>query len=180
MGVDPERPPWQARVRRSPEGKPEGGGVLCADRWVLTCAHVVADGASPPDRVWVDFPFAGGGLVAARVAPAGWCPERATGVADLALLELVGEIPDGALPAPLRIPAAQVSHLFRVLGFPRGHDQGVPVRGEVEGPAHGEWTQLVADVGRGHLIDRGFSGSPVWDEQLSAVTGIVVSRDLDP
>jgi hypothetical protein len=125
-------------------------------------------------------PFVGGGLVAARVAPDGWCPLRTGDSADLALLELVGDLPDGAQPAPIRVPAAQVTHGFRVFGYPKGHDQGVPVRGEVEGSAHGEWTQLVADAGGGHLIDRGFSGSPVWDEQLSAVTGIVVSRDLNP
>jgi hypothetical protein len=180
MVADPEHPPWQVRVRQSPDGRPEGGGVLCADRWVLTCAHVVSDGADPPDCVWVEFPFAGAGLVEARVAPDGWRPDLGAGFADLALLELVGEIPAAAMPAPLRIPAAQVAHGFRVFGFPKGHDRGVTVRGEVEGPAHGEWTQLVADVGRGHVIDRGFSGSPVWDEQLAAVTGIVVSRDLNP
>lgn len=154
--------------------------MLCADRLVLTCAHVVADGSEQPDRVWVDFPFLADGPVPARVARDGWRPASAAGLADLALLELAGALPDGAVPAPLRMPAAQVAHGFRVFGFPKGHDQGVPVRGTVEGPAHGEWTQLVADVGGGHLIDRGFSGSPVWDEQLSAVTGVVVSRDLDP
>lgn len=177
--ADPERPGWQARVRRAPEGRPTGGGVLCTDKWVLTCAHVVADGRDAPDLVWVEFPFVGPDLVAARVVPDGWRPATANGFADLALLELADPMPP-ARPALLRIPGSQVSHRFRVFGFPRGHDDGVRARGEVEGAAHGEWTQLVAEPGRGHLIDRGFSGSPVWDEQIRAVTGIVVSRDLNP
>lgn len=179
MAADPERPPWQARIRRSPGGGP-AGGVLCGDRWVLTCAHVAADGPDPPEQVWVEFPFGGGGLIAARVAAGGWHPPGPGNSADLALLELAGELPDGALPAPLWLAGAQVGHGFRVFGFPKGHDLGVSARGEVEGPAHGEWTQLLADAGRGHLIDRGFSGSPVWDEHIGAVTGIVVTRDLNP
>jgi WD40 repeat protein len=177
--AEAERPRWQARVRRSPEGLP-AGGVLCAGNWVLTCAHVVADGPDAPDLVWVEFPFAGLGQIAARVAPDGWRPATADGFADLALLELVDDVPDGVQPAPLRVPGAQAGHRFRALGFPRGHDDGVLVRGEVEGSAHREWTQLVSEAGRGHLIDRGFSGSPVWDEQIMAVTGIVVARDRDP
>jgi WD40 repeat protein len=179
VAADPERPPWQARIRRSPGGGPAGGGVLCGDRWVLTCAHVAADGPGPPEQVWVEFPFSGGGLIAARVAAGGWHPPGPGNSADLALLELAGELPGGALPAPLWLAGAQVGHGFRVFGFPKGHDLGVPARGEVAGPAHGEWTQLLADAGRGHLIDRGFSGSPVWDEHIGAVTGIVVTRDLN-
>ena len=154
--------------------------MLCTGNWVLTCAHVVADGLEAPALVWVEFPFVGPDRVAARVAPDGWHPATANGFADIALLELADEVPDGVEPARLRIPGPQVGHGFRVFGFPRGHDDGVWATGEVEGPAHGEWVQLVAEAGRGHLIDRGFSGSPVWDEQILAVTGLVVSRDLNP
>jgi hypothetical protein len=40
-----------------------------------------------------------------------------------------------------------------------------------------EWLQLQADSGLGYALERGFSGSPVWDEELGAVIGIVVTKD---
>jgi WD40 repeat protein len=178
-GLLAERPPWQARIRLSPAGEPQGGGVLCASRWVLTAAHVLGRGDRPPERVWVDFPFAPGALLEAVVVPGGWHPPAAGNLGDLAVAELIGSLPAGVRPAPMRIPATVAGHRFRVYGFPRGHDDGVWARGEVEGSAMGEWTQLVADAGRGYLIDKGFSGSPLWDEALGAVTGVVVSRETD-
>ena len=180
MASGADRPPWQARIRWSLGGMPEGGGVLCGERWVLTCAHVAAAGMAPPKRVWVDFPFVGGGQpIEARVAPDGWHPDSGDDGGDVALLEMAGEPQAGVRPAPMAVPAEQVGHRFGTFGFPRGHDHGVWARGQVEGRAHREWIQLVGDAGRGHLINRGFSGSPVWDDDLGAVTGIVVCRDMD-
>ena len=111
--------------------------------------------------------------------PGGWHPPIASHRGDLALLELTGPPPAGVGPAPVRAPATSAGHRFRACGFPRGHDDGVWAAGLIEGPAMGEWLQLVTDGG-GYLIDKGFSGTPLWDESLSAVTGIVVSRETDP
>lgn len=161
-----ERPPWLARIRAGAGGSPVGGGVLCTDRHVLTCAHVLGGAV----EVVVDFPFADHRPSTARVVPGALFPDD-----DVAVLELA-EVP-GTAPAPLRVAAGTAGHRFGVHGFPRGHDDGVIARGVVVGTAGSGWVQVQAESTVGFAVDRGFSGTPLWDEEFGAVVGIVAARE---
>ena len=41
----------------------------------------------------------------------------------------------------------------------------------------GNWIQLVDHKNTGYRLEEGFSGTPIWDKNLSAVVGIAVAAD---
>jgi WD40 repeat protein len=180
----PENRPWQVRLL-GPTGVPVGGGVLVDDDHVLTCAHVVRDAlgvdiptAQPPaGSVRVDF--VGSEAVPLEATVEAWADVADDGRGDVAVLKLSERAPRGTEPAPVRRSEGILGHDFDVLGFPRGYDDGLSSSGTIRRPAGvtGEWVEL--SVPAGTLVERGFSGSPVLDEELGAVVGIIVGSDRD-
>jgi WD40 repeat protein/S1-C subfamily serine protease len=167
---------------RSVTGEVAGAGFVVGDGLVCTCAHVVAHALgievqeveSPDEFVQVDFPLLdGAGAVEARVHH--WEPVRPDDSGDIALLKLVQPVP-GALPAPLVAGGDVWNHAFRVLGFPRDRDHGIWVQGSLRSPQGLGWLQMDTVPGAAR-IERGFSGSPVWDEDLNGVVGMTVAAD---
>ncbi|MFC7884714.1 trypsin-like peptidase domain-containing protein [Streptomyces sp. NPDC057376] len=174
------------------EGRPVGVAFLIPGQLLLTCAHVVASTAGLPESeplpellpVTVDFPLLPG------------CPEAAATVhfsvpvagdssGDVAVLQLTGEPPPGAVP--LRIVEADdlAGHRWRAFGFPRypgrggSKDAGIWTRGTVEGREGTGWWQLTCDEGTPFPLAGGFSGAPVWDEEYGGVIGVVVAVEGD-
>ncbi|MEV5880155.1 trypsin-like peptidase domain-containing protein [Streptomyces sp. NPDC052101] len=167
---------------RSVTGEVAGAGFVVGDGLVCTCAHVVAHALgiegqevrAPDEAVRVDFPLLEeAGAVAARVHH--WEPVRPDDSGDIALLELVEPVP-GALPAPLVAGGDVWNHAFRVLGFPRDRDHGIWVQGSLRGTQGLGWLQMDTVPGAPR-IERGFSGSPVWDDDLNGVVGMTVAAD---
>jgi hypothetical protein len=110
-------------------------------------------------------------LIPAVVVEDGWHPQRRDGSGDVAVLVLQGSLRDAA---------GVWQHRFRVYGYPRGHERhGVWAHGVIVGLGEVEWVQLQADSAQGFGLRQGFSGAPVWDDQLGAVVGIVVGVDRE-
>ena len=180
----PEARPWQVRLLDS-TGSPMGGGVLVDERHVVTCAHVVREALgvddpavqAPAEVVRVDFVRSESAPVEATVEA--WADVAEDGRADVAVLALSEPAPAGSQPAPVRRSEGVLGHDFDVLGFPRGYDEGLSASGTIRRPAGGggDWVEL--SVRTGTLVARGFSGSPVFDEELGAVVGIIVGADKD-
>ncbi|MEU1407281.1 trypsin-like peptidase domain-containing protein [Streptomyces sp. NPDC005728] len=168
---------------------PLGVGFLVDDRHAITCAHVVVAALGPVQesgpgedaRLHVDLPLLSGpGGPAATVTASVvlWGLSRAEGNLDVAVLRLDSAVP-GTGPARLVDvePEAMRGHATQVVGFPEGRGQGVWHEGVLRGrQADG---QIQVDrVGTGYRVSRGFSGSPVWDQDLGAVIGMMAKADL--
>ncbi|MFJ9030443.1 trypsin-like peptidase domain-containing protein [Streptomyces sp. NPDC102274] len=161
-----------------PGGELAGAGFLVAPELVLTCAHVVNDALGRPredeiaagTEVFVDLPFAEGGS-AAEVER--WVPVRADQTGDIAVLRLPAAIP-GTRPLNMADTERVWGHDVRVPGFPRRSPGGVWHYGRLRGGTAEGWVQLSQADPHGVPVEQGFSGSPVWDEQLRAVAGMVV------
>ena len=66
-------------------------------------------------------------------------------------------------------------HRAGVFGLPAGRPGGVWHRGLLMAPQGSEQVQMNLDqASGGYVVSPGFSGSPVWDETLEAVVGMVV------
>src|SRR6266699_2659850 len=162
-----------------------GAGFLVGERYILTCAHVIAqalgladDAPDPPSSlVSLDFPrLALHTQFTAQVIF--WEPVQADGRGDIAGLELLDKPPVGA-GAVHFAPADQVwDHSFRALGFPSGYNDGVWVTGRLLGRLGTNWIQIEDVKVPGFAVISGFSGAPVWDEQLQGIVGMVVASSL--
>ncbi|MFJ9179302.1 trypsin-like peptidase domain-containing protein [Streptomyces sp. NPDC102360] len=162
-------------------GDPRGVGFLVTADLAFTCAHVVSAalglpvGAPLPDgaEVTVDLPLAGArsaSRVRARVVH--WEPAQESGAGDIALLELVTVLRD-ARPVRLVEASDMWGHPARAFGFPAGRRGGAWHSAVLRDRQAGGWVQadLAAD-GR-YRVTGGFSGGPVWDEQLGGVVGMI-------
>ncbi|GHH89841.1 nSTAND1 domain-containing NTPase [Streptomyces capillispiralis] len=169
------------------DGGSAGTGFLLGDGLVLTCAHVVCDALGRPrdtevlagTRVTVDMPLlAGPGVpghgLEAEVAH--WVPIREDRSGDVAVLRLLGPAP-GARPLPTSLSRRLWEHGSRLVGFTGRSDRPVWQRGSLLGPAGKGWVQLSRADGQTVRVTGGFSGSPVWDNALGAVVGMIVAAE---
>lgn len=180
--------PLAASVVRVLDGRGEvvGAGFLIGPGQVATCAHVVAaalggspEGSEPPvGRVRVDLPSLPPvhGHASDAVVRS-WRPiDPATGAGDVAILDLAAAPPTVHVP-PLYRPDRLWGHRFRVLGFPAGMQDGVWSSGELRERQGTQWLQMQGNPSS-PPIARGFSGAPVWDEEIEAIVGMTVASDV--
>ncbi|MFB8138228.1 nSTAND1 domain-containing NTPase [Streptomyces parvus] len=181
----------QIRDRR---GDPVGLGFLVTDELALTCAHVVSaalgtghgDEPSADDRIDVTLPLlrapAPGVPDSAPPITASvehWVPPQPSGAGDVAVLRL-GTRVRGSRPIRLVDEPDVWKHPARVFGFPAGRPGGVWHAALLRArQAHG-WIQ--ADLAEGgYRVSGGFSGSPVWDDELRGIVGMMaVAEEGEP
>ena len=165
-----------------PNGGALGVGFLVGDRLVLTCAHVLSplliDSAISPtipsNEVLLDFPL---------LPNKPKCSAQIVlndSAADIAGLELVGETPSGSRPLRLITSDDLWNHNFRVFGVTAGFMNGVWASGRIMEMEATGWLQIEDTHHTGYFVQPGFSGGPVWDEQLAGVVGMVVAADTTP
>ncbi len=161
-----------------------GVGFLLDNRHALTCAHVVANALGlrtyaenlPADEIILDFPLvASGEKFTARVMD--WHPRQPGGKGDLARLEILSPLPKEAGPVPMVQEENVWNKTFRAFGFPSGREAGVWADGKIKGKQALGWFQIEDTNALGYFVQSGFSGSPVWVEELGGVVGMVVAAD---
>jgi energy-coupling factor transporter ATP-binding protein EcfA2 len=164
------------------QGRPVGVAFLAAAGLAVTCAHVVSAALGLPEgevpdasaRVRMDLPLQEGNGAMVEATVQHWThPE------DVAVLQLIATLP-GSAPIRLVVPGEIWGHPARAFGFPAGRDSGVWHSGVLRSRQADGWVQVDLD-GSGYRVTGGFSGSPVWDEKLVGVVGmLVVAEAGDP
>jgi hypothetical protein len=172
---------------RDPGRTVVGTGFLVGDRHVLTCAHVAAralglpeDAPPPADAdVPLDFPLiAPGGIVTARISM--WHAPNLEPEGDVAGLQLTSQPPAEARPVRLLVADELWRHEFRTFGFPAGYDDGVWASGRLLARQAMQWIQMEDIKETGYRVEPGFSGAPVWDDELDGVVGMTVAAERRP
>jgi hypothetical protein len=162
-------------------------GFFLGNDAVATCAHVVRDAlglkelpaAPPPGDVLLDFPYSADRAMLLKAEAQGWDKEK-----DVAVLRLKERPPSDAEPAVLYLGDTETlrNHPVRVLGAPEGYDDDL-----VESTA--DWkiktalpngnVQLAGDKTTDIRIQPGFSGTPVFDEEIRKVVGMICAIELN-
>jgi hypothetical protein len=181
--------PLESSVVRiySNSGKVVGAGFLVSQKYILTCAHVVADALGiarntaemPNAEIRLDFPLlAAKQLFTAKIVF--WRPVNPGEFAeDIAALELETSPLNTAQPARLVASKELWGHPFRVLGFPKNQPNGVWAAGEIRAGLANGWVQLEDIKQQGYALEPGFSGAPIWNEQLQGVAGMAVAAEME-
>ncbi|MFF2546050.1 trypsin-like peptidase domain-containing protein [Kitasatospora sp. NPDC058063] len=175
--------------------RPVGAGFLVAPDLAVTCAHVVSaalagQGVEPGVGSWVfvDLPLLPVPSGAGRPAVAGvmavvehWVPRTPERGGDVAVLRLAAPLAGARPVRPVETRAENVwDHPVRVFGFPVGRSDGVWHAGVLRGRQGGGLLQVDL-ASRGYRVSGGFSGSPVWDDRLGGVVGMVtIAEATDP
>lgn len=167
-------------------GDPAGSGFLVSEKYIFTCAHVIdkalrlSQEAPRLDEecVYLDFPIVEpdkrfrARVVSHRPRRPGSQTEQ-----DIAVLELLDNRPAKSSAVWL-IQAEEIwDHSFKAFGFPAGFPSGVWASGTLRGRQANGWIQIEAVKLPGYSVQKGFSGTPVWDEHIGGVVGMVVSAD---
>lgn len=167
---------------RDATGMPVGVAFLVASDIAVTCAHVVRQAlgetaANEGAGLLLDQPLAvegRGRRHTARVARL--LPEEPGGAGDIAILRLP-EVPSAARAVRLVDAEDLWGHSIRTFGFPARRDLGVWHDGRLRGRQGAGWIQVDAAGPTGYSIAPGFSGAPVWDDELAGIVGMVVAAD---
>lgn len=187
MQVNNYRQAFKAAIARvyHTNGAIVGAGFLVSETQLLTCAHVVtaalgipADTATAPTAlVEVDFPLiAPGQKVSAEVVF--WSPVNPTQTGeDIAGLVLKSAAPSECQPVRLVTADEYWNHAFQIFGFPSQRDVGIWASGVLRDRLANGWVQMEDIKAQGYAVQPGFSGAPVWDEQLQGVVGMAVAAE---
>jgi hypothetical protein len=169
----------QAIVRiQNKDGKIFGAGFLVCCNEVLSCSHVIADSLgisrdtteTPSGTVYLDFPLLKNKSDVLPSLIKYWDP-----VLDIALIELLADLPEGTKPIELEEVEDYSYCDFGVCGFP--NDMGDWTYGKMLGRIEPGYIQVEAETS--HRIQRGFSGGPVWHRTIGKLAGIVIASDED-
>ncbi|MGP1386565.1 MAG: trypsin-like peptidase domain-containing protein [Thainema sp.] len=165
-------------------GNPKGAGLLIDSEHIITCAHVVAQsvGYIPDEETYLGreleiILFADGKPSATTAEVVSMFPQSNVDFAGLKLK--IANLED-SFSNKLLGDTNLTNHSLRVYGFPNNYDNGVWSYGVVRGVQTDGLLQIESNINAAYLIKGGFSGSPVWDDELGGWIGIVNQADFLP
>ena len=155
-----------------------GTGYLVAERYLLTCAHVVKEALFAPEEAKgqsLSVTFFGTTKPQQAEVICYDFDESAYG-ADAAVLYLSEDSQSEGCPASLSSLRELNDAELRVFGFPNNDKAGRNLIARTRGEVSGGWVQVVNAEALGLAIEGGFSGSPVWSDAEQGIVGMVVAR----
>ncbi len=182
-----------AKISRPCDGGTVGTGFAIAQRYVLTCAHVVLEALAvedkedeqwqskpPPEQiVHVEFPI--NSALERKIFEAvivDWVPAQETS-GDIAILRLLQEPTFQFPPASFASwnAASDVGHTYRVQGFPQPEGR-ITLGYQPMGRITDHRLQLnKPDDSTMNVIKGGYSGSPLLDIQSGCIIGMIVATE---
>jgi len=162
------------------DGTPEGVGTLISKRHIVTCAHVITnivghnfeDRNSDSELNAIIFAYKKPFPVKVRVVEI--FPQDNI---DFAGLEILTELSGSISPVKFISNNSLSGHKFRVYGFPDYYNNGVWSYGEIRDKQTDGLIQVESSQNGAYSIKKGFSGSPVWDDELQGWVGIINKAD---
>jgi WD40 repeat protein len=163
-----------------------GGGLFISENKVITCAHVVLQALQrgndikqkPIELINLDFPLLKHNvMLQAKVEL--WGPSEIFESVDVAILSIISSnLPDEVESSPIFIHDEDLwGHSVRTFGFPINHENGVWASGICRARQGNGFIQIEDTKQTGYVIQPGFSGTPVWDDQKSSVIGLIVAAE---
>ena len=182
-------------------GDVAGSGFLVSNKYILTCAHVVAYCLATPKKtaniimrqkempdqiIEVNFPVIVEGKIGEKLETkvTFWRPlNDEKNIQDIAVLKLINPdlLPKGATPINLIQIGNEClwEHKFRALGFPKKGSDGEWATGKLMGPRGRGLIQIEGTKQTGLRLESGFSGTAIWDKNLQGVVGMAVQADQE-
>lgn len=173
------------------KGSIVGTGFLISEKHVLTCAHVVAQASGvptdtlvpPKKKVPLNFLWLTGEESTPHMThtshlifwkPVSIPPRRES---DIAILELDSAPPKDSQPGRIVVEHNLWGHSFRAFGFPAGCDKCVLAKGVIRDRTP-NGRIVIEDINTlGFPVSAGFSGAPVWDNQVNGIVGMIVETE---
>lgn len=157
-----------------PSGDIVGSGCLLDGSHILTCRHVISAALNKPVGLK-------GQEVLVTLAGIKTQPTVRTRVirvdggpyVDLGFLQIVDGTELDVAPVEFASPLRHGRKSFSVLGFPHNDQQGRSVSGVLHAVDAKGLVQM--DCASPLLVEGGFSGAPVWSDDLGAFVGLVVT-----
>lgn len=153
-----------------------GCGFLANSRSILTCWHVVRETLFPEKdllgkEVELDFPFPHpSSPLKAKVVHVSQQP-------DLALLELLSDLPETTTPMPLSMDMDLLDHPYSIYGITDERSEGNWTFGLIRSSVGDRTIQLEGNSA--YKVERGFSGAAVWDKNIKKAVGMLVNTESD-
>ncbi len=165
-------------VRILYQGEPVGAGFLVSSRHIITCCHVISELGSD---ITLDFPRLSRDTKKARVKKVYPVIKNPTieDIEDIAVLELLPdqELPNEATPAIVKTEGVY-DHEMLACGFPKEKPVGSWIDGVIKAGCQDGRTQF-DQIGNSKFVKKYFSGASVWDKEIKAVVGMVLTKGTD-
>lgn len=165
-----------------------GTGFLVSEKYVLTCAHVVAEtlpisknsAEKPTKKIHIDFPFVAKNTILEAQVIIWHKTSTDDPISDIAVLEIANELPNACQPISILLlnNYALYGDSFQSYGFPNGHNDGLWAEGKIKRGTSAGWIQIEGNQQQaGYGIAPGFSGAPIWNMEKEGIVGMVVAFD---
>jgi hypothetical protein len=182
--------PYIARLYDN-RGKIIGSGFLTSPKRLLTASHVILGSLDALEQleenrllVMFDLPLIAPGekYPAKMILPSKDVEnrvrvEQSDFLDDFVVLETNGIDFETNHKFAFQPATSLTGNRFWTFGFLDNYSDGMAVTGEILGPGLPGILQLQGDNPVNYFVQRGFSGSPVWDVELGAVVAMIVAAE---
>jgi hypothetical protein len=177
------------RIWRATGDVPVGVGFVSSPKFLMTCAHVVADALGnrrlavssekPHDEIEIDFPAlaSSGSRESRRALVHTWWPMHGPSPDDVAILELKAAVPSAIRPI-IACRGYKPDDRIRAFGLRASLPNGAFVAGRFLGEVAGARLQIISDA-EDTALRQGCSGAAVWNTTRGGVMGMVVAAQLN-